>query len=157
MKIDEEDPISPDTMDELIAAIDKGKSSIVLAGNHRALNQYMKCNLNLYRRFSTRLQFDDLTCEDLAMILEKKAGIKGESDMLCGFELDSSCSTDSIARTIVELTPHNLRSLLNAHLLDQMLIEAKKVATPGEKTISLKNLEMGVQSGAEIFKNLLNL
>ncbi|XP_047959801.1 stage V sporulation protein K-like [Salvia hispanica] len=157
VKIDEEDPISSDTMEELIAAIDKGKSLIVLAGNHRALNQYMKCNLNLYRRLSTRLQFDDLTCEDLAMILEKKASIKGESDMLCGFELDSSCSTDSIARMIAELTPHNLRSLLNAHLLDQMLIEAKKVARPGENTISLKNLEMGIQNGAEIFKHLLNL
>ncbi|KAL1538353.1 stage V sporulation protein K-like [Salvia divinorum] len=157
VNIDEEDLINSDTQEEIIAAMDAGDSSIVLAGNYSALNQYMKCNLNLYKRFSARLQFDDLTCEDLAMILERKASIKEENDLLCGFELDSSCSTDSIARMIAELTPQNLRSLLNAHLLDQMLIEAKKVSMPGEKIISLGDLAMGIQNGADVYKKLLNL
>lgn len=157
MNIDEEDLINSDTQEELIALMDAGDSSVVLAGNYSALNQYMKCNLNLYKRFSARLQFDDLTCEDLAMILERKASIKEENDLFCGFELDSSCSTDSIARTIAELTPRNLRSLLNAHLLDQMLIEAKKLAMPGENIISLGDLAMGIQNGADVYKKLLNL
>lgn len=156
VNIDEEDPINSNTLEEIIAAMDEGDTSIILAGNYKALNQYMRCNLKLYKRFSARLQFDDLTCEDLAMILEKKARIKGENDLLCGSDLDSSCSTDSIARMIAELTPQNLRSLLNAHLLDQMLIEAKKVGVPGENTISLRDLEIGIQNGADIYKKLLN-
>lgn len=157
VNIDAEDPINYKTLDEIIASMDEGDTSVVLAGNYKALNQYMKCNFNLYRRFSARLQFDDLTCEDLALILQKKASIKGENDLLGGFELDSSCSTESIAQTISELTPENLRRLLNAHLLDQMLIEAKKVAMSSEKTVSLRDLETGIQNAAFIYKNLLNI
>lgn len=157
VNIDIEDPINSKTLEEIISSMDEGDTSVVLAGNYKALNQYMKCNFNLYKRFSARLQFDDLTCEELALILQKKASIKGENDLLCGFELDSSCSTENIAQTISELTPENLRRLLNAHLLDQMLIEAKKVAVSNEKTISLRDLETGVQNGAFIYKNLLNI
>ncbi|KAH6781217.1 hypothetical protein C2S52_000018 [Perilla frutescens var. hirtella] len=158
VNIDEEDPINSKTLEEIIAAMDGGDSSIILAGNYKALNQYMKSNDQLYKRFSARLQFDDLTCEDLAMILQKKATIKGEDDLICGFELDSSCSTDDIAQMISELTPENLRRVLNAHLLDQMLIEAMKVAAngPSEKTISLNDLGMGIQHGAFIYEKLLN-
>lgn len=158
VNIDEEDPINSKTLEQIIAAMDEGDASIILAGNYKALNQYMKSNNELYKRFSARLQFDDLTCEDLAMILQKKASNKGENDLICGFELDTSCGTDNIAQMIAELTPENLRCLLNAHLLDQMLIEAKKVANrPGEKSISLRDLGLGIQNGAQIYKKLLNL
>lgn len=158
MNVDDEDRINSKTLEEIISSMDEGHSSVILAGNKRALNRYIKSNKKLYSRFSARLQFDDLTCEDLAMILQKKASNKGENDMIDGFELDSSCTTDSIARMISEVTRENLRSLLNAHLLDQVLIEAMKVASnPGEKTISLKDLELGMESGAYIYEKLLDV
>ncbi|KAI3455432.1 hypothetical protein Pfo_012095 [Paulownia fortunei] len=158
VNIDEEDPLNSKTLEEIIAAMDERDTSIIFAGNYKSLNQYMKFNTALYKRFSARLQFDDLTCEELAMILQKKASNKGENDLICGFELDASCSTGNVAQVIAELTPENLRSLLNAHLLDQMLIEAKKVANrPGEKTVSLRDLGIGIENGAQIYKNLLNL
>ncbi|KAL0319251.1 UNVERIFIED_CONTAM: hypothetical protein Sangu_2081300 [Sesamum angustifolium] len=67
-------------------------------------------------------------------------------------------STIDIADKIAALAPESLRRLLNAHLLDQMLIEARKVAErSGEKTIFLRDLAIGIHSGAQIYKNLLNL
>ncbi|KAL8503036.1 hypothetical protein ACS0TY_021961 [Phlomoides rotata] len=158
VNIDDEDPINPKTLKEIISTVDEGDSLIILAGTHRALNQYMKSNNELYRRFTVRLQFDDLTCGDLAMILQKKASIKGESNLIGGFELDASCSSDNIAQMIDKFAPENLRCAMNAHLLDQMLIEAKKLADrAGENTISLKDLGTGIQNGALIYKKLLNL
>lgn len=159
VNIDDEDPVNSKTLDEIIAAMDEGQASVILAGNHKALNQHMKFNNELYRRFSARLQFNDLSCEDLAMILQKKASDKGENNLIVGFELDASFNTSDIAQMIDELTPENLRTMMNAHLLDQMLIEAKKVASdrPGEKTISLRDLRIGIQNGAIIYRNLLNL
>ncbi|KAG8379956.1 hypothetical protein BUALT_Bualt07G0143500 [Buddleja alternifolia] len=157
VNIDEEDPINPKTVDKIISAMDEGDSSIIFAGNQRALNQYMKFNNELYKRFSARLQFDDLTCEELAMILQKKANKKGEDNLMCGFEFDASCSTENITQIIAEIVPGNLSSILNAHLLDQMLIEAKKVADKrGEKIIYLRDLGIGIQNGAQIYKSLLN-
>ncbi|XP_011072359.1 uncharacterized protein LOC105157635 [Sesamum indicum] len=158
VNIDEEDPINSKLVDEIIAAMDEGDISIIFAGTYKALNQYMKFNNELYKRFSARLQFDDLTPEELAMILQKKASDQGEDGLICGFALDSSCSTIDIADKIAALAPESLRRLLNAHLLDQMLIEARKVAErSGEKTIFLRDLAVGIHSGGQIYKNLLNL
>lgn len=158
VNIDDEDPINPKTLKEIISTMDEGDSLIILAGTQRALNQYMKSNNELYKRFSVRLQFDDLTCEDLAMILQKKASNKREDSLICGFELDASCSSHNIAQMIDEFAPENVRCAMNAHLLDQMLIEAKKLADrAGENTISLKDLGTGIQNGAIIYKKLLNL
>lgn len=158
VNIDEEDRINSNTLEDIVASMDKGHTSIILAGNHRALNRYIKSNDKLYARFSARLQFDDLTCEDLAMILQKKASIKGQNDLIDGFELDSSCNTNNIAGMISTITRENLRSLLNAHLLDQVLIEAKKVASnSSDKTISSRDLESGMESGAYIYEKLLNV
>ncbi|KAL3840890.1 hypothetical protein ACJIZ3_025481 [Penstemon smallii] len=157
VNIDEEDPINSKTLEEIIAAMDEGSTSVIFAGNHKALNQYMKFNNELYKRFSARFQFDDLTCEDLAMIMHRKAN-KVEDNLLCGLELDALCSAENIAQIIAQVTPENLRSMLNAHLLDQMLIEAKKLTDElGENAISLRDLGIGIEKGAQIYKNLLNM
>ncbi|XP_073309672.1 uncharacterized protein [Primulina huaijiensis] len=164
VNIDEEDPINSNTVDDIMALMDEGDTSVIFTGTCKALNQYMKFNNELYKRFSARLQFDDFTCEELAMIIQKKANIKGEDSLTDGFELDASCTTDNIAELIADVTPANLRSILNAHILDQMLIESKKIhlesgfgQNPGESIISLTDLALGIQNGAQIYMKLLNL
>ncbi|KAL7140192.1 hypothetical protein ABFS83_09G105400 [Erythranthe nasuta] len=159
VNIDDEEPVNSKTIEEIIDVMDKRESSVILGGSYKGLNQYIKFNHELYGRFSARLQFDDLNCEDLAIILQNKASHKGDHDLLCGFDLDASFGTVDIARMIAHYTPANLRSMMNAHVLDQMLIEAKKVASdrPGEKTISLSDLRLGIQNGAQIYTKLLNL
>lgn len=155
--IDEHDPINFNTLDKIIDEMDDGGISVIFAGTHKALNKYMKRNYELYKRFSARLQFDDLNCEELAVLMLRKAK-KVEDGLSHGLELDDSCNVDDIARVVAEVTPENLRCLLNAHLLDQMLIEANKVAEKlGESAISLRVLAIGMEKGAEIYKNLLNL
>lgn len=164
VNIDEEDPINSNTLDDIKALMDERDTSVIFTGTCKALNQYMKFNNELYKRFSARLQFDDFTCEELAMIIQKKANIKGEDSLTDGFELDASCTTDNITELIADVTPANLRSILNAHVLDQMLIESKKIhlesgfgQNPGESIISLTDLALGIQNGAQIYMKLLNL
>ncbi|KZV50605.1 caseinolytic peptidase B protein [Dorcoceras hygrometricum] len=164
VNIDEEDPINSNTLEDIMALMDESDTSVVFTGTYKALNQYMKFNNELYKRFSARLQFDDFTCEELAMIIQKKANAKGEDSLIDGFELDASCTTDNVAELIADITPTNLRSMLNAHLLDQMLIESKKIhlesgfaQKTGESIISLTDLALGIQNGAQIYMKLLNL
>ncbi|XP_051135094.1 uncharacterized protein LOC127254186 [Andrographis paniculata] len=137
----DEDPIKLETFKEIIDVMDEGHIVVIFSGNLNALNQCMKLNNEFYYRLSACLQFNDLTPLELATILQRKASEKGENDLICGLELDSSCITCDIAQIIADVTPENLRRQLNAHLIDQMLIEAMKVAdSQGEKTISLRDL-----------------
>lgn len=159
VNIDEEDPIQPKTLERIMSVMDEEETSVIFAGSSQALNRYMKANNELYKRFSARLQFDDLTCDELALLLLRKANDTSE-DNRGACELDDSCTSDNIAQVIAATTPENLRSVLNAHLLDQMIIEAKKCALrSGEEatTISLRDLGIGIEKGAQIYKSLLNL
>ncbi|KAL2554966.1 AAA-type ATPase family protein/ankyrin repeat family protein [Forsythia ovata] len=157
--IDERD-LDSNKLEEIISVMDEEETSVIFAGNRMALNQSMKLNKELYKRFSASLLFDDFTCEELAMIIEKKMNDQGEDSPLRGFELDASCNTDNIAKVIAEESFEELRSQLNAYLVDQILLEAKtclekRVGSKPETTISLKDLGMGIGNATQIYKKLL--
>lgn len=159
--IDEQD-LDSKKLEECISIMDEDETSVIFAGNRTALNQTMKLNKELYKRFSASLQFDDFTCEELAMIIQNKMNDQGEDSQLRGFELDSSCTTDNIAKVIAEESSEELCSQLNAYLVDQMLLEAKaflqkRVGSNSETKISLGDLAMGIRNATQIYKKLLCL
>ncbi|KAL2534126.1 Mitochondrial arginine transporter BAC2 [Abeliophyllum distichum] len=157
--IDERD-LDSNKLEEIISVMDEEETSVIFAGNRMALNQSMKLNKELYKRFSASLLFEDFTCEELAMIIEKKMNDQGEDSPLRCFELDAFCNTDNIAKVIAEESFEELRSELNAYLVDQILLEAKtclekRVGSKPETTISLKDLGMGIRNATQIYKKLL--
>lgn len=159
--IDERD-LDSKKLEEVIAIMDKEETSVIFAGNRTSLNQTMKLNKELYKRFSASLQFDDFTCEEFAMIIQNKMNDQGEDSLLRGLELDASCTTDNIAKAIAEESFEELRSQLNAYLVDQMLLEAKaclekRVGSKSETKISLRDLVMGIRNATQIYKKLLCL
>ncbi|CAI9766100.1 unnamed protein product [Fraxinus pennsylvanica] len=159
--IDEQD-LDSKKLDEVISIMDEEETSVIFAGNRTSLNQTMKLNKELYKRFSASLQFDDFTCEEFAMIIQNKMNDQGEDSLLRGFELDASCTTDNIAKAIAEESFEELRSQLNAYLVDQMLLEAKaclekRVGGKSETKISLRDLAMGIRNATQIYKKLLCL
>lgn len=139
MDVDQEE-IKPNILDKIISTMKEGKTSVIFAGTRERLNHYVNWNKNLYDKFSVGLQFNDLTCEELAEMIHEK--MNEEDHFMRGYRLDSSCTVEKITRIISRETPEILRSRLNGYLVDQILEDAKsyfesrvKFNASGQRTI----------------------
>ena len=93
-----------------------GKQQLYLQDN--AKEQTNAC------KFSVKLRFNDLTCEELATIHEAKMNNQAaEDDDTCGLKLHPSCCVDVVTKLIADGLPRNSTKRLKRILLMVLLIK----------------------------------
>ena len=118
-----------------------GKQKLYLQDN--AKEQTNAC------KFSVTLRFNELTCEELATILEAKMNNQAaEDDDTCGLKLHPSCCVDVVTMLIAEWAFEKLRKKINAHLVDDLVDQVHcfedDVNDIDRSTITMQDLEEGL-------------
>ncbi|KAI8017630.1 Stage V sporulation protein K [Camellia lanceoleosa] len=153
-----EDKLKHEVLEEIVLAMGEGETAVIFTGQQKEINRCMWSNKELHKRFSISLQFNDLTCEELAMILKAKMNDdrSEEDNPMCGLKLHPSCSVDMVGKLIAEQTSEKLRGKMNAYLVDPILVAAKnhledrvkdgagESESDEKNTITMQDLKAGI-------------
>ncbi|CAI0389987.1 unnamed protein product [Linum tenue] len=145
-----------EALEEIMSVMDSGKIVVIFAGYSEPMKRVIASNEGFCRRVTKFFMFNDFTSQDLAEIVHiKMTNQEEQADMLYGFQLHPSCSTDAVSRLIERETTEKQRREMNGGLVDTMLVNAREnldlrldfdcIDAETLRTIALEDLEAGLR------------
>eukprot|EP00930_Biecheleria_cincta_P096856 TRINITY_DN88635_c0_g1_i1.p1 TRINITY_DN88635_c0_g1~~TRINITY_DN88635_c0_g1_i1.p1 ORF type:complete len:495 (+),score=60.76 TRINITY_DN88635_c0_g1_i1:171-1655(+) len=109
----------PEAVEEIMRDLLTGDPLVILAGYTNEMNEFMKANAGLTRRFPLTFTFPDYSSQELACIFVQK--VKN-----AGYTLADDIGVDDIAGWIEEHTTQESRSKMNGALANKLFADAKR-------------------------------